>query len=228
VGELIQGQGPLTAEQGFRDQGELLVKTRFAAAALSATRMDRPEGFTANPVTGRVYAVMTKNAKREPGDENAPNPRAKNTWGHILELIPPGAGKDADHAADEYGWDILLLAGDPADPAVGARFNPGTSKDGWLVTPENLAFDPRAAPGSVPTGPTTSTSPTVSMPATPRARAGRGLRVLARMLDRDEQGAPVRGEAGAGRLGTRRAWPNSPPVGRPWTRPCRPCRRWSS
>ena len=65
--------------------------------------MDRPEGFTANPVTGRVYAVMTKNAKREPGDENAPNPRAKNAWGHILELIPPGAGKDADHAADEYG-----------------------------------------------------------------------------------------------------------------------------
>ncbi len=141
--KLIQGQGPLTAEHGFRDQGELLVKTRFAAAAVGATRMDRPEGFTANPVTGRVYAVMTKNAKREPGDENAANPRAKNAWGHILELIPPGAGKDADHAADEYGWDILLLAGDPADPAVGAKFNPGTSKDGWLVTPDNIAFDPK-------------------------------------------------------------------------------------
>ena len=141
--KLVHGEGKLTAENGFRDQGELLVKTRFAAAAVDATRMDRPEGFKANPVTGRVYAVMTKNAKREPGDLNPANPRAKNAWGHILELIPPGTGKDADHAADVYQWDILLLAGDPADPAVGAKFNPGTSKDGWLVTPDNIAFDPK-------------------------------------------------------------------------------------
>jgi secreted PhoX family phosphatase len=141
--KLVHGMGPLTEANGYRDQGDVLVKTRFAAAALDATRMDRPEGFQANPVTGRVYAVMTKNAKREPGDENPANPRAKNAWGHILELIPPGEGKDADHAADVYRWDILLLAGDPADAAVGAQFNPGTSKDGWLVTPDNIAFDPK-------------------------------------------------------------------------------------
>jgi hypothetical protein len=28
--------------------------------------------------------VMTKHAKREPGDLNPANPRAKNAWGHIL------------------------------------------------------------------------------------------------------------------------------------------------
>ena len=91
---LVHGEGQLTAENGFRDQGEVLVKTRLAADRVGATRMDRPEGFEANPVTGRVYAVMTKNAKREPGDElNPANPRAKNAWGHILELIPPGDGQ---------------------------------------------------------------------------------------------------------------------------------------
>ena len=26
---------------------------------------------------------------------------------------------------------------------MGAKFNPGTSKDGWLVTPDNIAFDPK-------------------------------------------------------------------------------------
>ena len=31
--KLVHGEGKLTAENGFRDQGELLVKTRFAAAA---------------------------------------------------------------------------------------------------------------------------------------------------------------------------------------------------
>ena len=141
--KLVHGVGPLTEANGYASQGDVLVKTRLAAEAVGATKMDRPEGFQANPVTGRVYAVMTKNKKREPGDENPANPRAKNLWGHILELVPPGADGSRDHAADVYRWDVFLLGGDPSDPAVGAKFHPNTSKDGWLVTPDNIAFDPK-------------------------------------------------------------------------------------
>jgi secreted PhoX family phosphatase len=140
---LVHGEGPLTEANGYASQGDVLVKTRLAAEAVGATRMDRPEGFQANPVTGRVYAVMTKNKKREPGDENPANPRAKNLWGHILELVPPGEDGARDHTADVYRWEVFLLGGDPSDPAVGAKYHPGTSKDGWLVTPDNVSFDPK-------------------------------------------------------------------------------------
>jgi uncharacterized protein len=140
---LTHGQGPLTADKGFADQGEVLIKARQAGDALGATPMDRPEDFEANPVTGRVYAVMTKSAKRKPETVNAANTRPENKWGHIVELIPPGAGKDADHAAAQYKWDILILCGDPAKPETGAMFHPETSADGFFMTPDNIAFDPK-------------------------------------------------------------------------------------
>ena len=140
---LVHGQGPLTAANGFADQGEVLIKARQAGDALGATPMDRPEDFETNPVTGRVYAVMTKSAKRTPEKVDAVNSRPENKWGHIIELIPPGAGKDADHAAAQYGWDMLILCGDPSKPETGAKFHPGTTTDGFFMTPDNIAFDPK-------------------------------------------------------------------------------------
>jgi secreted PhoX family phosphatase len=140
---LVHGQGPLTAENGFADQGEVLIKTQIAADKLGATGMDRPEDFETNPVSGRVYAVLTKSAKRTPDNLNGSNPRPENKWGHIVELIPPGEGKDADHSAAQYKWDILMLCGDPSKPETGAKFHPETTADGFFMTPDNIAFDPK-------------------------------------------------------------------------------------
>lgn len=140
---MVQGQGPLTAENGFPDQATVLINARMAAVKLGATQMDRPEDIEVSPTTGRVYCAMTKNKKRGADNLNPANPRAENKWGHIVELIPPGVGADADHAADGFTWDLLVLAGDPAKPEIGATFNPGTTPDGWFATPDNLAMDAR-------------------------------------------------------------------------------------
>lgn len=140
---LVHGQGKLTQENGFADQAEVLIKARQAGDALGATPMDRPEDFETNPVTGRVYAVMTKSNKRTPDNVNVANTRPDNKWGHIIELIPPGEGSNANHAAAQYKWDILVLCGDPSKPETGAAFNAATTADGFFMTPDNIAFDPK-------------------------------------------------------------------------------------
>ncbi len=141
---LVQGQGPLTADKGFASQADVLFKTRLAADALGATPMDRPEDMETNPVTGRVYAVMTKNKKISADKLNPVNTRPENTVGHIVELIPPGgSGNAADHTAETYTWDLFVMAGNPKEPKHGATFHPGTSEDGWFVNPDNLTFDPK-------------------------------------------------------------------------------------
>lgn len=140
---LVHGQGKLTAENGFADQAEVLLKTRLAADAVGATPMDRPEDIETNPVTGRVYAVMTKNKKRDESKVNPANTRPENLWGHIVEMIPPGGrGTDADHTADKYEWDLFVLCGNPKEAAIGATFHPETSENGWFVCPDNISFDP--------------------------------------------------------------------------------------
>ncbi|MDX8451758.1 PhoX family phosphatase [Mesorhizobium sp. VK9D] len=140
---LVHGQGKLTADNGFADQAEVLLKTRLAADAVGATPMDRPEDIETNPVTGRVYAVMTKNKKRDESKVNPANTRPENLWGHIVELIPPGGrGVDADHTADKYAWDLFVLCGNPKDAKIGATFHPDTSDNGWFVCPDNITFDP--------------------------------------------------------------------------------------
>ncbi len=134
---LVHGEGPLTAENGFADQGDVLIQTRRAADFLGATPMDRPEDVEANQETGRIYCMLTNNTRRQPGDENAANPRAENAFGHIIEIIAP----EGDFAADTMDWEILVKCGDPAVAEVGATFSPATSENGWFGMPDNCAVD---------------------------------------------------------------------------------------
>lgn len=104
---LVHGEGPLTAANGFADQGEVLVKARLAASALEATRMDRPEWTTVDETTGMVYLTLTNNTSAAKIVNNA-NPRKPNVDGHIIRWMET----DNDHTATTFTWDLFLIAGD--------------------------------------------------------------------------------------------------------------------
>lgn len=136
---LIFGEGPLTAENGFDSQGGVLINTRLAADLLGATKMDRPEDFETNPVTGAVYLVCTNNSKRgaEGKDPvNAANPRPENANGHIIEMIEA----NGDHASTTFTWDIFMLCGDPADESTYFAGYPKDKVSG-ISSPDNITFD---------------------------------------------------------------------------------------
>ena len=134
---LTFGEGPLTEENGFDSQGDVLIQARRAGDFLEATPMDRPEDVEPNAERGTVYVMLTNNTKRKPGDENAANPRAENAFGHIIEMTAP----EGDFAADTMTWDILVKCGDPSVEEVGATFSAATSQDGWFGMPDNCAID---------------------------------------------------------------------------------------
>ncbi|MEE8271296.1 MAG: alkaline phosphatase PhoX, partial [Alphaproteobacteria bacterium] len=133
------GTGPLTPENGFNSQADVLIEARVAADLLGATPMDRPEDVQPNEVTNKVYVMLTNNSRRTADQVDAANPRAESRFGHIVELSPP----DGDHGALTYNWDILVQCGDPSIAEVGAVWNPATSENGWFAAPDNAAVDSR-------------------------------------------------------------------------------------
>lgn len=132
---LTFGEGPLTAENGFESQADILIETRRAADLLGATPMDRPEDIQPNGSNGRVYVMLTNNTKRE--EPNPANPRVDNAFGHIIEIAEDGG----DFAATTGKWEILLKCGDPSVAEVGATFSTETTKNGWFGMPDNCAID---------------------------------------------------------------------------------------
>jgi hypothetical protein len=134
---LRHGEGPLTAAQGFADQGEVLVKSRQASDALGATKMDRPEWIAVDP-QGFVYCTLTNNSNRggarQPGVDAA-NPRANNTMGHIIRWKEEG-----DFDGQGFAWTHFLLAGDPANERAEAK---GNVKGDALGCPDGLWVDGR-------------------------------------------------------------------------------------
>ena len=133
---LVQGQGPLTAENGFASQADVVINARLAADLLKPTPMDRPEDVEANPVSGNVYVLLTNNTRRTEQQVNRANPLARNAHGHVIEIAP----KDGDHAVAEGNWSIFLVGGKPGID-VGARYHRATSDNGWLSCPDNCTFD---------------------------------------------------------------------------------------
>ncbi len=135
---LVHGQGPLTAANGFADQGEILIKARQASDQLGATKMDRPEWLTIDKETGWVYCTLTNNSSR--GQWNFPavdaaNPRANNTMGQIIRWK-----EDGDFDGLIFKWNHLVLAGDPANDRTEAK---GNIKGDIYACPDGIAFDQR-------------------------------------------------------------------------------------
>lgn len=137
---LVFGEDPLVPANGFHGQGDVVVAARRAADLLEATPMDRPEDVEANPVTGRVYAMLTNNDRRTAQQVNPANPRAANRHGHVVEMIPPGAPDRPDHAAPTMRWSLFLRAGRPGLDE-GTQYHRAVSDSGWLSCPDNCAFD---------------------------------------------------------------------------------------
>jgi uncharacterized protein len=134
---LVHGQGPLTSINGFSSQADVVIEARRAGDLLGATPMDRPEDIEPDPRSGRVWVMLTNNDKREASQVDAANPRAENRFGHIIEITEP----DGDFASETSRWDILVRCGDPSVAEVGATWNPLTSGNGWLGSPDNCALD---------------------------------------------------------------------------------------
>lgn len=136
---LVHGQGPLTAENGFASQADVVIDARIAADLLGATKMDRPEDIEVNPVNQKVYVVCTNNVDRgvggKPGPDKA-NPRSANKHGHIIEIAEAGG----DHAATEFEWNLFLVCGDPADEATYYAGFP-KNKVSPISCPDNICFD---------------------------------------------------------------------------------------
>jgi len=133
---LIHGEGPLTQENGFADQGDVMIDARIAADLLGATPMDRPEDAQPRG-DGTAYIMLTNNTKRKPDQVNAANPRAESSFGHIIEIKEDGA----NHSATSGTWSILVKCGDPDVTEVGAQWNPDTTENGWFGSPDNCAID---------------------------------------------------------------------------------------
>ncbi len=131
---LVHGSGPLTAENGFGDQGDVMIDTRLAADLLGATPMDRPEDAQPRG-DGTAYVMLTNNKRRK--ETNAANPRAASDFGHIIEIKEDGG----NHSAVTGTWSILVKCGDPELAEVGAHWNPETSENGWFASPDNCAID---------------------------------------------------------------------------------------
>lgn len=138
---LRHGEAGLDAAAGFADQAEVLIKTRLAADARGATKLDRTEWVAVHPARAEVAVTLTNNTGRKSAD--AANPRAPNPHGHILRWRPDGA----DHAADGYAWDLFVLAGDPQAESPTERGNQplvnAANTDAAFSSPDGLAYDRR-------------------------------------------------------------------------------------
>ncbi len=158
---LVWGQNGLTPENGFADQGEVLIKTRQAADRLGATMMDRPEWGAVHPETREVYMTMTNNSRRgnTPVSSNNPNgansagganpavdasnPRPDNDYGHIVRWRETGNRV----TATTFEWDLFVQCGDKSTAkTLGASYTPGEFGGQTVGYQGNINGDDYGAP----------------------------------------------------------------------------------
>ena len=163
---LIYGQNGLTPENGFNNQGEVLIKTRQAADRVGATMMDRPEWCAARPRVGgfqdiEVYCTLTNNSRRgnTPISSNNPNgtttaasanppvdatnPRPDNDYGHIIRWQEKGRTV----AATSFTWDLFVQCGDKlTTKTLGGSYTPGEFGGQNVVYKGNINGDDYGAP----------------------------------------------------------------------------------
>ena len=99
------GTGALTADKGWKDQADVLIRTRMAADAVGATKLHRAEWVAVDPRTKDVYLTLTNGS-------GAPAPVSKrdpDVYGSIVRWREAGG----DNTASSFAWETFLLAGDP-------------------------------------------------------------------------------------------------------------------
>lgn len=134
---LVHGQGPLTAANGFADQGEICIKARQASDLVGGTKMDRPEWLAIDKRSGWVYCTLTNNSTRGTASGipvDAANPRANNAHGHIIRWKEAG-----DFDGLSFAWNHLVLAGDPSQTRADAK---GNIQGDIFGCADGIAIDP--------------------------------------------------------------------------------------
>ncbi len=119
------GSGDWLALVG-NDQGAVAVRTRQAADAAGATKMDRAEWIVPHPQTREVYAALTSDSDRKAA--GPATPRAPNPFGHIIRWREDGD----DVAATRFRWDVFVLAGPEGKSTI---------KGDAFANPDGLWFD---------------------------------------------------------------------------------------
>ncbi|KRI51522.1 PhoX family protein [Acinetobacter pittii] len=134
----------------FKSQADVVTFARLAADSVGATKMDRPEWCTVNPVNGEVYVTLTNNSNRGSSyPTDAANPRnytdlkdgtttqKGNVNGHIIRF------KETDDktTAETFKWDIYLFG---AEASMVSNINlSGLTDNNDLSSPDGMWFDPR-------------------------------------------------------------------------------------
>ncbi|MDC5314633.1 PhoX family phosphatase [Acinetobacter baumannii] len=134
----------------FKSQADVVTFARLAADSVGATRMDRPEWCTVNPLNGEIYVTLTNNSNRgKDYATDAANPRnytdlyagtkeqKGNVNGHIIRF------KETDDktTAETFKWDIYLFG---AEAAMASNINlSGLTDNNDFSSPDGMWFDPR-------------------------------------------------------------------------------------
>jgi secreted PhoX family phosphatase len=143
---LVHGQGPLTAANGFADQGEIVIKARQASDAWVQPRWTAPEWLAIDPASRWVYCTLTNNSNRGqagfPGVDAA-NPRANNAMGHIIRWR-----EDGDFDGAVFDWNHSCW---PATRQVRGPKPRATSRATCSPAPTRWPSTVAACCGSAPT-----------------------------------------------------------------------------